>query len=112
MGFEKGAKSAQIEWHIDFSCSGLAIHRMEVKARCGWEEDKGREAISFTVEGDNRVLCSPELGGMPQFKHVMLLRVYVNIHCKQIIVLLDSASVVARLVRSTEVFLSLSFSFD
>lgn len=63
LGFEKGADSAQVEWHMDFSCSGLAIHRMEVKARCGWGEERGREAISFTVEGDNKVFCSPELGG-------------------------------------------------
>ena len=57
---EKGAEPAKIEWHTDFSCSGLAVHRMEARMRCGW--GKGN-AISFTVQGDNRVFCSPELGG-------------------------------------------------
>ena len=64
MSFQKGAESAQIEWHLDFSCSGLAIHRMEVKVRRGCEEDSGDDAVSFTVQGDNKVFCSPELGGM------------------------------------------------
>ena len=79
MGFEKGAESAQVEWHLDFSCSGLAIHRMEVKARCGWEEERGREAITFTVEGDNKVFCSPELGG--KHDHIRMVLEYYACAC-------------------------------
>lgn len=63
MSFEKGVESAQIEWHLDFSCCGLAVHRMEVKVRRGWGEGQGDEAFSFAVQGDNKVFCSPELGG-------------------------------------------------
>lgn len=80
LGFEKGAESAQVEWHLDFSCSGLAIHRMEVKARCGWEEERGREAITFTVEGDNKVFCSPELGGKHDQGILEYMCVHVHVH--------------------------------
>ena len=81
LGFEKGAESAQVEWRLDFSCSGLAIHRMEVKARYGWGEERGREAITFTVEGDNRVFCSPELGG--KHRHNMMILVYcIHVHVR------------------------------
>ena len=48
---------------MDFSCSGLAVHRMEAKVRCGWGEAREGDAVSFTVQGDNKVFCSPQLGG-------------------------------------------------
>ena len=48
---------------MDFSCAGLAVHRMEAKMRCAWGDIKEGNGISFTVQGDNKVFCSPELGG-------------------------------------------------
>ena len=47
---------------MDFSSCGLVVSRLEVRARCGWEEtDQG---ISFMIGGDHNSYTSPKLGGV------------------------------------------------
>ena len=57
----ENSDNPSMQWHMDFSTCGLVVHRLEVKVRCGGEENMG--GVNFTVRGDDTVYCSPLLGG-------------------------------------------------